>query len=95
MSEWITFNQDNVDIDLESGDVNILVGSNYNGAIYLDIPIADFLQIARAIERPKPAHPYHVCLTCKYHNSQVGDQPDYCDGCRDHCKWATKTHPHS
>ena len=45
MSKWLDFKQDNVDVDMETGCVDILVDRDYDGAVYLSIPVADIKAI--------------------------------------------------
>jgi len=50
MSKWYTYNEENADIDVNSGDVDIWLGSDYDGNIYLAIPFADVLALAESVK---------------------------------------------
>jgi len=49
MSLWYSYSENATDIDYESGDVDIWLGDDYNGNIYLSIPIADIKVLAGKI----------------------------------------------
>ena len=53
MSLWYTYDEENVDIDLNSGDVDIYLGHNDDGNIYLSIPIADLVELGKLIVKRK------------------------------------------
>ena len=45
MSEWFTYNEDDCDLDYESGEVDINFGYNNAGNMYLSILFADIEEI--------------------------------------------------
>ena len=52
MSHWFEYDEDEVDIDKASGDVDICLGysDSYGGNMYLSIPFADIRAIYEKIE---------------------------------------------